>query len=156
MMEDSSATGMKPLISTRKKQTRCAQVDALIAHNPYALPACHMPLAGCCGKVPASLALHTFLHHLDTGLALDTADHDVPSCWSVSGRAFHRRLLLRDISGMQSASPVHGRNQWPHHSPVFEAVLRQYISGCLSIGQAVMRGVLQATPVPGAGSTPKA
>ena len=44
---------------------------------------------------------------------------------------------------MQSASPVHGQNQWPSHSPAFEAALRQYISGCLSIGQAVMRGMLQ-------------
>ena len=46
---------------------------------------------------------------------------------------------------MQSASPVHGQNQWPHQIPAFEAVLRQYISGCLSIGQAVMRGMLQDT-----------
>ena len=56
---------------------------------------------------------------------------------------------------MQSASPVHGRNQWPHHSPVFETALRQYISGCLSIGQAVMRGTLQATPIRGAEGTPE-
>ena len=41
---------------------------------------------------------------------------------------------------MQAASPVHGRNQWPHHCPAFEAALRQYIDGCLHIGQAVMRG----------------
>lgn len=41
---------------------------------------------------------------------------------------------------LQAASPVHGHNQWPHHSPAFEAVLRQYITGCLHIGQAIMRG----------------
>ena len=44
---------------------------------------------------------------------------------------------------MQGASPVHGRNQWPRQAPAFEAALQQYISGCLSIGQAVMRGRLQ-------------
>ena len=43
---------------------------------------------------------------------------------------------------LQAASSVHGHNQWPHHSPAFEAVLRQYITGCLHIGQAVMRGQL--------------
>ena len=45
---------------------------------------------------------------------------------------------------MQAASPVHGRNQWPHHCPAFEGALRQYIDGCLHIGQAVMRGRLSS------------
>ncbi|CAL5228420.1 g11552 [Coccomyxa viridis] len=58
-------------------------------------------------------------------------------------RDWHEAIDLYKEEADASASPVHGQNQWPSHSPAFEAVLRQYISGCLSIGQAVMRGIAQ-------------
>ena len=45
-------------------------------------------------------------------------------------------------------SPVHGLNPWPSQVPVFEAVLRQYISGCLGLGEAVMRGIALGLGLP--------
>lgn len=39
-------------------------------------------------------------------------------------------------------SPVHGPNQWPRQLPDFDAALRKHIASCLTLGQALMRGVL--------------
>ncbi|CAK0785938.1 hypothetical protein CVIRNUC_009151 [Coccomyxa viridis] len=56
-------------------------------------------------------------------------------------RDWHEAIDLYKEETDMAASPVHGRNQWPHHCPAFEGALRQYIDGCLHIGQAVMRGI---------------
>ncbi|CAD7700651.1 unnamed protein product [Ostreobium quekettii] len=39
------------------------------------------------------------------------------------------------------ASPIHGRNQWPHQLPSFEAILRTYIESMLTLSAKIARGI---------------
>ena len=39
-----------------------------------------------------------------------------------------------------SASPIHGRNQWPVQLPAFDDALRGYIQSMLGLGAALMEG----------------
>ncbi|KIY99545.1 hypothetical protein MNEG_8416 [Monoraphidium neglectum] len=45
-------------------------------------------------------------------------------------------------------SPIHGPNLWPSQSPAFEAALRSYINGCLTLGSALLRGIALGLGLP--------
>eukprot|EP01023_Acetabularia_acetabulum_P000563 TRINITY_DN10231_c0_g1_i2.p2 TRINITY_DN10231_c0_g1~~TRINITY_DN10231_c0_g1_i2.p2 ORF type:complete len:357 (-),score=53.37 TRINITY_DN10231_c0_g1_i2:292-1362(-) len=38
-------------------------------------------------------------------------------------------------------SPIHGENQWPHQSPEFVQVLKEYVEHMTTVGQTLMRGI---------------
>jgi len=51
-------------------------------------------------------------------------------------------------AGALSASPIHGRNQWPHQDAAFEAQLRAYIASMTQLGRVIMTGIARGLGLP--------
>jgi isopenicillin N synthase-like dioxygenase len=47
-----------------------------------------------------------------------------------------------------SPSPIHGLNPWPPGAPALQAALRRYVSACLVLGKALMRGIALGLELP--------
>lgn len=49
--------------------------------------------------------------------------------------------LIPLLRSQVSPSPIHGTNPWPSEFPQFQHHLQQYIQGCISLGNAIMKGI---------------
>jgi isopenicillin N synthase-like dioxygenase len=68
-------------------------------------------------------------------------------------RDWHEGIdLYKEITPDQAAllpsSPIHGLNPWPTQIPSFKKALNLYISSCLDLGAALMRGIALGLNIP--------